>query len=88
MPQANAIIDTQSRAGCGSQDVLTIRTPFTDTWISAFNCTYLSIVFLQVINIHLTSQVSKPSDQHKPASWRKYDCVSRRQWKRVSGYSP
>lgn len=88
MPQLNSVVDTQPWASGSSQDVFAVRTPFAQTGVSTLNGTYLIVVFLEIINVHLSCQISEPRNQYKTAGWGEEDRISRAQWEVVCRNRP
>ncbi|KAF1737110.1 hypothetical protein CRV24_002725 [Beauveria bassiana] len=88
MPQLDTIFDTESWRRCSSHDVSAVGAPLANTGVAALNGAHLSVVLFEIVDVNLTSKVSKASHQNETARGRKGDCVARAQRKRVGCDSP
>ena len=87
VPEANAVVNAQSRTGRSRQDETLIRRPFAHTGVRGFHRSNFGVVLLHVENVHLTGQVTKSSHQHKSPIRRKQNSVARSQGEGVLSHS-
>lgn len=85
MPDTDAVVDSQSRTSSGRKDMLSIRRPLAHSRVRPFDGGDLLMTFFQIIDIHLTSQVTKTGDDNESTVRRKHNGVSRCQWVAVCG---
>lgn len=66
MPDPDTVVHAETRGGSRRHDVTAVRTPFTDTGVSAFDGADLAIVLGEIVHVDLTCQVAKTSYKDKP----------------------
>ena len=76
MPDSDAVLNTQTWAGGRSQNMLTIRTPFAHTRVTSPDCGDLGEILFDVVDIHLSSQVTKASYDDETPVRREDDGVT------------
>lgn len=62
---ANAVVDTKTRAGGRGKDVLAIRTPLAVGAVGGLDGADLGVVPLQIVDVHISSQVTETSNIYK-----------------------
>jgi hypothetical protein len=83
VPDTYSIIDTKARALSGRQNMLAIRAPLAVSAVGGLDSADFAIVLLEIIDVHLASQISKTSDQNKATVGREKNSVPRRKIKIV-----
>jgi hypothetical protein len=72
-----AVVDAKTRAGGGGKNVLAVGAPLANTGVARFDRSYLLVVLLQIVDIHLASQVSKASNNDESTVRGENDGVAR-----------
>ena len=79
VPDADSIIDSQTRTGGRGQDVSPVGRPFAYTRVGGFDGGDLVVVLLHVVDVHLAGQVAESGHQDESALRTEEDGVSWRQ---------
>lgn len=86
MPDPDSIVDAETRRCGGGQNVARIRRPLAHRWVTTLDGADLLIILLQVIDIHLSSQVSEAGNEDESSVWREENGVTWAERERVSSH--
>ena len=69
VPNTYSIIDTKTWTCCCRKNMLSIGAPLDVSAISCLNGADLCVVFVEVVDIHMTSQISKSGNKDESSMW-------------------
>ena len=87
VPQPDAVVDAQTRAGRGRQDVVAVWGPVADAGVGGFDGRDLGVVLVDVEDVHLACEVAESRDEHEAAMRREQEGVARAEREVVLGHS-
>ena len=71
-----AVVDAKTRAGGGGKNVLAVGAPLANTGVARLDRSNLLVVLLQIVDVHLASQVSKASNDDESTVRGENDSVA------------
>lgn len=87
VPDADSVVYAKTWRCGRRKNVAGVWGPLADRWVSAFDGADLLVILLQIIDIHLSSQVSKAGNEDESSIWREKNGVAWAEWEGVGCHS-